>query len=374
MQNTIRTARETDRAELTTLINTAFSANVTGMVPHLLTPARLADHFVCEADGRLAGVIGLYPHGYRYGDVEFRAAGIGQVATDPAMRGRGVMSQLLTAVGQAADSYDFTWLFGDHQRYARYGWALGGRQYLFTTFDRYLPLPPDSSSVEVLPVRDMAPRILAALARQPQTLTFPAEEVEIICTTGSPSQAWHAWALGDAWLLFDEQGARVFMADGDEEHLTLLLAHAARELRAMPGDQWLLSVTCPIDITPLLRACRPYHWQVTLQHAANIRVGNLSSLLSKMCQLAQPRVEHGNGTLSLQNIDTGQSATLHCAHGILSVTPEATPTATRLTTLQLSELLFGLLPLDALLPDLPPASPFRQVLPLPVSINRLFAL
>ncbi len=373
MNNTIRTARAEDRAELNALIDTAFSANVTGMVAHLLTDARLPNHFVCESEGRLSGVVGLYPHGYRYGEVEFRTAGIGQVATDPSMRGHGVMSQLLTATGIAADSYDFSWLFGDHQRYARYGWGLGGRQYVFTTYAKYLPTPPNPADIRVLDVRSMAPRILDAVARAPQTLYFPAEEVEMICN-GTPANAWHAWELGASWILFDEQGTRIFMADGEVDTLALLLAHATRELRTLSGDQWMLSINCPVDVTPLLRACQAHHWNVSLQHAANIRVGNLVSLLGKMCRLAQPRVEHGNAVLSLVNTDNGQSATLCCQDGALSVTPEANVHAIHLSTLQLSELMFGLLPIDTLLPALPAASPFRQVLPLPVAINRFFAL
>jgi hypothetical protein len=180
--------------------------------------------------------------------------------------------------------------------------------------------------------------------------------------------------LDDAWILCDEQGARVFLADGDADKLALLLAHAARELCALPGEKWRLSIVCEMQATPLLQACMAHYWQESVQYAANIRIGQLESFLRKACQVAQPRVEHGNARLGLVNGDNGQAATLLCRDGRLSVESAVNADAIRLTTLQLSELCFGLFPTDALLPGLPAASPFRRVLPLPVAINRFFAL
>jgi len=90
--------------------------------------------------------------------------------------------------------------------------------------------------------------------------------------------------------------------------------------------------------------------------------------------LAGNRLGKGSGETSLANTENGQAATLTCQAGVARIEAVARSRSYHLTTRQLSEVCFGLLPLDLLLPGLPPDAPIRQVLPARIFISEFFAL
>jgi GNAT superfamily N-acetyltransferase len=368
---TIARARPEQREELMALIDGAFRKPVAGELPHLFEPARIGNHHVAAVDGRLAAVVGVYPHGFRCRDVVFDTAGIGQVATSEDCRGLGLMSRLLAPACEEADRYDFTWLHGDQLRYGRYGWSRGGLAYAVETFDKYLPEPRRSAEIRPLDlVRDRA-LIDRAVARAPQACLLPADEFSLLLK-GARGRMLSGWVLGEAFLLADRDGARIIDAEGDEAALTELLAHAARALRRHPGDRWKLEILCPPEPTPLLAVGRRHAWTLTVRASANFRIGRLAPFLRKACRLAPPPARPASGRLGLANADTGDAATVRWDGGRFDVEEGAGADAIRLSTFDLSDLCFGLWPPDLLLPLLPPDSPVRQVLPLRLFIPHLF--
>ncbi|NLF37808.1 GNAT family N-acetyltransferase [bacterium] len=369
----VRHAIPADRGELCSLVNTSFKFDLAAELPHLFTDERICNHIIAECDGRIAGAVGLYPHAMRIGTQMFDVAGIGQVCTLPEMRGRGVMSAILAEVTRESDMLDFTWLFGDRLRYGRYGWAPGGMRYLFETYDKYLPAPPPPNIVRPFDISNDVPLFLRAVDLSHQAPLFARSETDSLFG-GERGRQLCGWILDDAFILMWTKSQTVFFGDGTARELSALLAHAAREIRSYPDDKWKLTVECGPEPSPLMEACIAHYHHMRVQHDAGLRVGNLRAFLTKCCALAQPHVTHGDDSLSFVNTDNGQEATISCAKGRLSVTGRSARDARRLNTRELSEVLFSLCPLDALMPGVPPDSPLRHVFPLPVWINKMYSL
>lgn len=368
----IRRGTAADLPALVELVDRCFAeyqahSQLSQELPHLFTPARAGDYWIAEWDGRMVATLGLYPYPVRIGPVVFQAAGVGQVATLPEARGQGLMSRLLQAVSQEADFYDFTWLYGDALRYGRYGWTPGGWTYRFETSRRYLPSPPAHETIEVFdPQRHLA-RLQSVLARLPQVVQMPKEELCLLLSAQSGRQLIGAM-VGRSLVLGRDGGEVVLIGDGDPAELAGLLSYLST------GRQQI-HVDCGPEPCALLRACLEHSSEMQVWPSASFRVGNLASFLQKAGRAAAPRLGSGWGELGLVNSGNGQSATLVCCQGGEIVLEEgAGPGAYRLTHRQLSEVCFGLLPLDLLLPGLPADSPVRQVLPLRVFISELFTL
>jgi predicted N-acetyltransferase YhbS len=367
----IRRGTPADLPELVELVDRSFAeyqahSQLSQELPHLFTPARAGDYWIAEWDGRMVATLGLYPYPVRVGPVVFHAAGVGQVATLPEARGQGLMSRLLQAVSQQADSYDFTWLYGDALRYGRYGWTPGGWTYRFTTSRRYLPTPPPHETIEVFdPQRHMA-RLQSVLARLPQVVQMPDDELCLCLCTRSGRQLSGAIA-GRSLVLSRDGGEVVLIGDGDPAELAGLLSFLAT------GRQQI-HVDCGPEPCALLRACLDHYEEMQVWPSASFRVGNLAAFLHKAARAAAAHLGSGWGELGLVNTTNGQSATLVCQGGEIVLEEGAGPGAYRLSHRQLSEVCFGLLPLDLLLPGLPADSPVRQVLPLRVFISELFTL
>ncbi len=371
----VRRAQPQDRSSLLHVINAAFPDSKECLFedryPHLFTDRRIGDHVIAEAEGRVVGAVGLYPHQYRIGEVVFDVAGVGQVSVLPELRGNGIMSRILKDVCQVGDRFDFTWLFGDRRRYGRYGWAFGGRNLAFEIMHKYLP--PAPKEVEILAPVDAQKTIAAALERLPQTLVFPDSEMTDLLRSFDSSNC-AVYRLGRSFVLVNTLRDMVYLADGHVDEIAAIFAFILAQLVEKPGDRWKLMVLCSDDDSPCMRACHAAHFKMVISPTASIRVGNLQSCLSKLCRSWQPSIAGGNGLLSLVNHDNGQQATLCCDNGRLSVSQDALPVAEARSTEQLSDILFGLSPLDLHLPDLPTASPFRSLLPVPIHVCKLFAL
>jgi len=82
----------------------------------------------------------------------------------------------------------------------------------------------------------------------------------------------------------------------------------------------------------------------------------------------------GSDELSIRLADTGRGVRLACSGGRLSVDEEAGEGAIELSTARLSEAVFGLLPLQSVLPELRPDSPLRGLFGLPWHVSHFFAL
>lgn len=80
---------------------------------------------VCEEDGRIVSAVQVVERSVYIGSAELVMGGIGNVATDPDYRGRGLNTQLLKDIIRVMkrEGMDFSVLFtGIHDFYARLGW------------------------------------------------------------------------------------------------------------------------------------------------------------------------------------------------------------------------------------------------------------
>lgn len=374
----VRRADVSDRAELLDVLNVVFAGtqkrtfDFARSHPYLFHDARVPDHTIALDGGRIIGCVGAYPYPMRIGGVTFRTAGIGQVATLPEARGRGVMTALLQTVCRELDGGDFdlAWLGGDRQRYGRFGWAIGGSTMRFEFFDRYLPAPPDEASVHPLDWAKDFGRLRDYVAALPDALVMPDEEL-LMLATGQPLTGW---ALGESFVVTSRGGNTVQFADGRPDEIALLLAHLLRLERRKQGDRWQVSVHCAAAPSPLLQTCLERYWHVTSGPTWMWRVCSLRPLLEKVCRAGAGRVACGSGELGLASTQTGEAATLVCRRGRFSVRDGAGEGAYRLSTTELSEVCFGVFPPDLLLPGLPADSPFRRLLPLRHHLCQSFAL
>ncbi len=92
------------------------------------TDERMCHNHAIRRDGRIVALLGIFPIEWCVGDARLRMAGIGGVATDPNSRGQGFMKQLMTHAVEfiRQEGYDLSYLGGQRQRYAYFGWESGG--------------------------------------------------------------------------------------------------------------------------------------------------------------------------------------------------------------------------------------------------------
>jgi predicted N-acetyltransferase YhbS len=372
----VRRARLAERDEVLAVANAAFSTeqhafDFRSLLPWAWNDERVADHWVCCIDGRIVGVVGVYPFAVCMGDVVFNAAGLGQVATLPEARGHGVMSSLLSAATAQMDDgrYDFTWLWGDRQRYGRFGWARGGATYIFESFDKYLPPPPAPEEVRPLDGNEGFARFYDCAMAQPYAVLFCRCEFRQLLDGAQIATLGYR----DAWVVYSPSKTcpKVLLADGPVEEVSALLSHLARQVKE-EGEGWRVACECgPFD-SPLMRACRQHYWKMHVAPAASFRICNLVSYFTSICESTDGVT--GSDELSLRNSDTGQELRIVCTDGRFEVSDVAGPDVREMSTTALSEAVFGLLPLDTTLPGLTEDSPIRTLLERPAHISHLYSL
>ena len=104
------------------------------LLPDLYEPTEesMRCHMIVRQDGRIAASVGVYPFEVRCGSVQLKVAGVGGVCTTPEHQGEGLMTELIQAAREdiAAQEYPISWLTGDRDRYAPFGWEKVGSDLL----------------------------------------------------------------------------------------------------------------------------------------------------------------------------------------------------------------------------------------------------
>lgn len=104
------------------------------LLPDLYRPTdeSMRCHLIVRVDRRIVSSVGVYPFEVRAANVQLRVAGVGGVCTAPDHRGKGLMTALLQAARAdiAAEGYPLSWLTGDRERYAPFGWEKVGSDLL----------------------------------------------------------------------------------------------------------------------------------------------------------------------------------------------------------------------------------------------------
>ena len=131
----IRTVKKEEFEELMAVMNESFGfTEKEERFEHILPKLYFPDnpdmtHIGAFADGRLVGCAGLYRSTLLNGDKSLRAGCIGAVATLPGYRGRGVFTNVMSAVTVEAEKegLDLLFLGGDRRRYGWFGFENAGR-------------------------------------------------------------------------------------------------------------------------------------------------------------------------------------------------------------------------------------------------------
>ncbi|MCC7147473.1 MAG: GNAT family N-acetyltransferase [Phycisphaeraceae bacterium] len=85
-------------------------------------------NYAIRIDGKIAGVVGLFPFEQTLAGRTWRIAGIGGVSTAPWARKLGLMREIMAKVVAdiRQDGYPISWLGGQRQRYRYWGWERAG--------------------------------------------------------------------------------------------------------------------------------------------------------------------------------------------------------------------------------------------------------
>ena len=335
-------------------------------IPYVWNADRADNTWGCFEGDTLLGVIGAYPFDVKMGGVSFRATCVGQVGTPAENRGRGVMSSLLTAATATMTAdVDFAWLGGDRQRYGRYGWAFGGEQPWYATNARYLPDPPDASTVRPMDPAVDGEMIWRYTQAMPYAIGFSRHEFDQLLgihdVTGIVS--------GDAWVLCRGPAAtpRVLLGDGPTQSVAGLLACLVRDAVAAGNETGDIHFEAEPADCALSRVALKCYRTMTTREIGGFRLCSLAGYFEKLCRMVGESIPGGSDEITLRNTDTGQSVHILCRDGALSAAAgEGGDRVVVGDTHDLSEIAFSRLPLDTVLPGLAAGSPLRTLFRTPV--------
>lgn len=360
------------QADVAAVANSAFGFGGEGSMdfmrdwPYLWNDERADNYWLAVADGKIVACVGSYPLTVRVAGASFRSACVGQVGTLPEWRGQGAMSAILRAVTAEMDGgeYDFTWLGGDRQRYGRFGWAFGGVKHWCTTNAKYLPDPPDASTVRAMDPKRDGEMIWQYTQSMPYAIGFNRREFEQLLSIRDVGGV----VSDGAWVVFrgPMKRPRVLLADGPTDRVAALMAHLSQQATGENNpDGGIAFEAGPYD-SALARAALAHYASMEQQQVGGFRMCDMAGYFSRACGAVQPAIAGGSDELSLRNTDTGQAVRIVCENGKLSVDDHVGTDVREMTTTQLSEVAFSMLPLDVVLPGLVADSPLRALLRMPV--------
>jgi predicted N-acetyltransferase YhbS len=331
------------------------------MYPHLFSDARIGDHHLAIVGREIVGVVGAYPYEIRIDGVVVQGAAIGQVATVPSWRRQGIMAKLMPAALRELEDAGvvLTWLSGDHHLHGRNGYAPGG---VTVEYEFYEPKvdAPEPGLVTRMSQAEVVRTLIEHRDRLRNALLV--DESELAQVVAARDTSGHR--LGDGWVIHDARGGHIHFGDGPVEAIERLLLYLLARAPINAQGMFTLRVECSDEPTALGRACLRRHHSSKRRPSCLWRIGALVPFLTKLCEIASPRLGDGEGTLGLVNTNTGERATLECRAKALHVREGADDSAIALDTRALSALCFGPEPLDYLVPELPLDSPFRRVFPI----------
>ena len=128
-----------DFDEAMAVMNCAFGksppSDFANLLPKLYRPEEdlMACNYAMVRDGGIKAVVGLFPLAWKVGVSTLRIAGIGGVSTHPECRGQGMMQRLMRHCLSIMpeQGYDLSYLGGQRQRYAYFGYEKCGVDVVF---------------------------------------------------------------------------------------------------------------------------------------------------------------------------------------------------------------------------------------------------
>jgi predicted N-acetyltransferase YhbS len=134
MSEEIVQLRAAEFEEAMDFLNLVFGVHRPHDFEHLLpaiyqpTDEWMGCNYAVRQNGRIRGIVGMFPIEWQVGDAVFKVAGIGGVSTHPKSRGAGYMKALMShCVGLMREQgYHLSYLGGQRQRYQYFGYERCG--------------------------------------------------------------------------------------------------------------------------------------------------------------------------------------------------------------------------------------------------------
>lgn len=297
-----RLARADEFPDLLELCDRCFRQERGGMaarVPFAYDADRPERHAIVRQDGRVVAHAAAVPQTLVVGGGEVACPGIGGVATDPRYRGNGYMTALLEFWLDELDA-PLVELGGDRQRYGRFGWENGGREFRYRLTPRSLPestldvgvrtYDGDDAHLDTLRELHAAEPYRAKRSRERSAKVYGRRGTETLLVAGDDP----------AYLCFDRKSSEATVrefggtAPGVEGLLGVVFdrfAPDAISVRTPPRHR----------LNPTFRRWSSY-WQATPLRKLNVRdlSGTLSGFTAQMeRRLADAGVEDGAITLGI---------------------------------------------------------------------------
>ncbi|HCG77533.1 MAG: hypothetical protein COZ37_05765 [bacterium (Candidatus Ratteibacteria) CG_4_10_14_3_um_filter_41_18] len=187
---------------------------------------------VIRENGKIASLIRLFPMNLMVGESKIKTGGIGGVATDPEIRGKGYMGQLLNynIKKMKAEGYALSVLGGDRFRYGNFGWEYGGRQVNLNISGRSLSkagVKPHNKVKRFSGEKEILEKIISCHEKEELRVERRKEDYELLYQKIGSALYWaeEGESFGYIDLSGEHQGTRAIEWGGDERIISSITAY-----------------------------------------------------------------------------------------------------------------------------------------------------
>lgn len=348
-----RPAKKEEFEELMNLLDQVFRPGQKGRMraeySHLDAEDKeqLDNMIIIKEDGRIASHVAIIPLEIFVDGSVLKVGGIGQVATKEEYRGRGFASTILKhcLLKMQDKGYALSLLWGLRDRYGRFGWELGGKQYMYNLTQRSLPfLNPKAAEIrpykealsdleKIMGIHDREPlRVVRSKTRYKSLLNLPTGEVWLSKTDDEDF----------SYVVIRGEGKKREVAEfgGEKESFSALLKYIIQKLEleellvpAPPRYSKLTSLLTEVSLS----------WEI--KPLGMIRIMDLRKSLEKLKGSMKANLERAGkgreGKITLEIPEINQRVTLEIDEDIHISNRELSPKI-KLSQREMVRLLFGL--------------------------------
>jgi len=241
MSETIIQLTAADFEETMDFLNLVFGAysphDMARLIPAIYRPTdeHMGCNYAIRQQGRLRAVVGLFPIELRLGETLLRSGGIGGVSTHPNCRKSGLMQTLMRHCVEVMrqENYHLSWLGGQRQRYAYFGYERCGYSCSFNanpsnTRHHFA----DESDIHFAALRQQDQERIATAAAlhnaQPIHCIRPLDDFYLYCTNWkrAPFAALDANDRMVGYLVASEQSGDITELGTDDNETAVRLVRA----------------------------------------------------------------------------------------------------------------------------------------------------
>jgi predicted acetyltransferase len=364
----IRPAKTSEWDELLKLVTAAFvSVDFEKNWGHAINRQHVNDHHVYIEGGRMVGNFGMTPMTLIVGGVKLFGYGVGAVATDPCMRGKGIMSEMLQH-GQdwmTEQGALISMLGGKRSRYGRWGWEIGGQCINFGVSLEYLEENgyKQSSGRKKLESDAEIKKWLAISNRRGWGVVRSVEWAKMLLGRGFYTVYCTSGKTAFAFIVVNNRSKdnAVIEIGGDAKAAACLLRD---QILSVPESK-LVSVThgpCYDSIMEML--IKVSGWGFNVNPSWQIKIVDLYKTLKALEGYLTKRAgKLAPGKATLTMTDTKQSAYISWGAKIV-VSKKGPGPVVKLNDMEMARLVFGTVPIDEIFALKPAVAGLKHIFPI----------